>query len=276
MNAPYRYPITINTSFPLQGKMADLVMESLRHEQQKRNRHLITTVPSTLVFFGLLFLIFRDKAWIPILILTTIFGSYNACAFPFYQYSVSEDQTNAKIELKRRHSLVDFIKANLPDRNPARQSLEGAVEVIIEHAVQFICLIALMPFSPFVVFDNLFWLKDYKQLCKALIDGPQDQERQHIRGTKITPPVQLAGSAPTQEPPALPPQPLEVLGGALTLNPDGGIVISGGTAFDRKSTFANFSINGVAISRQSEELLTASQDGSEYSFRFDGNSWAEI
>lgn len=211
------------------------------------------------------------------LVIFPILGMLESTLVPHYFYKVSDDRKSATMTFAYRHEfkrIFPGIPCELLSK--AKEGFGGlllAIIGIITLPLWFPLLSSLMAFE---YLNNIFWLKSYYTWKEQLLKNLKRSGGQtHVRGTHIAPSVQLSGTDPSGAAPPSIPQPLEVLDGLLTLNPNGGIILAGGVSFDSDSTFSGFSFSGFTLTRESAEFLKVSRDGSCHTFRFDGSSWSE-
>jgi hypothetical protein len=273
MSPPYQYPETVNQDDQFTPELMELWDESIKDLKARRNRALLWQVPAFIIFWILGILIFGEWVAAFAVFAIVIFGLVAQAVAPQYEYTASSDRSSAKFELSHTFKLQNLFAYPVGTiRRKAEEGMEGLLVAIVAIVTLPIWWGWYSICYSGTLFNYFWWLKAHKTMTERLRKIAFDPgNRQHIRGTNILPSVQLSGTpaGSTQQ------QPLEVFGKALTLLPDGGIVIAGGAAFDQNSTFSNFSVNGLALTRDSREILKVSHDGSNYLFRFDGNSWAE-
>jgi len=250
--------------------------EAMADLRARRNRALRWQVP-TFVIFWLAALIGLGPSVISLGIVVAVgFGLAYQAHRPNYDYTVSDDQSSAKFHLNHVFRLKYFVEYPMSVLSKGTKGFDHLVFAIIAFFTLPIWWGFTSLFFAFEFLNYMWWLKGFTEWTGRLqkvVDGGDG--RQHIRGTNILPSVQLAGSAPGDAESAAP-EPLEVLGGRLTLNPDGGLVISGGPTFDCNSTFTGFSINGISLTRQSSELLSITAEDKESTFRYDGSRWEAV
>jgi len=273
MTENYLYPEDFDEQNPSPELMA-LWDDAMNRLRKRRTFNLLWQLP----LFGILLLASIVLLGPFALVIFPIFGILDQTIVPHYFYKVSDDRKSAIINLEYRHEFRRiFITLPWELLSKAKEGFGG----LIIGVVGFVTLPFWWPLlSSLLAFDyinNLFWLKSFNKWTDQIKGNMKRRgDPTHIRGTFISPSVQLSGSGPSVSTPPPIPQPLEVLDGLLTLNPDGSIVILGGASFDRNSRFSGFSINGVTLTRESEDLLKGSRDGSDFVFRFEGNSWIAI
>jgi hypothetical protein len=259
-------------------ELMELWQEAMVDLRARRNRALRWQVP-TFVIFWLVALIILGPLVIGLGIVVAVgLGLAYQAQRPNYDYTASDDQSSAKFHLNHIFRLKYFFEYPLGVLSKGKNGFGDLVLAIIAFFTLPIWWGFVSFFYAFEFLNYMWWLKGFTEWTGRLqktVDGGNG--KQHIRGTNILPSVQLSGTAPTgAAPPPIPQRPLEVLDGLLTLLPDGGIALSGGIAFDRNSTFSNFSMNGLTLTRETDAQLKVSHEGSDRLFRFDGNSWLSV
>lgn len=260
-------------------ELLELWQEAMVNLRARRNRAVLWQAPIFILFWLISFSILGEKVAFLVFAVGLSLGLLAQSMRPNYDYTVSDDRLSAKFHLNHIFRIkylfvypIEILRKN------AVESMGGLLIAI----AAFVTLPIWWGFTSLrcslELFNYLWWLKGFNEWTGRLQKiAASSDERQHLRGTNILPSVQLSGTAPTEAaPPPIQQGPLEVLDGLLTLFPDGGIALVGGVVFDRHSTFSNFSMNGLTLTRESEAQLKVSHEGSNRSFGFDGSSWKEI
>lgn len=246
----------------------------------RRNRGLLWQVPLFIVILWAIWTKTPPDAVFPLLIVCLVAcGLASQGMATMFDYNAADDQKSATLRFYHEWSFRSFFAIPLSAFAKAKDGFDGLLIAILAFFTLPIWWGFLSFFQSHQFFNKLWWLKDYSDWRQRLLSNAKsNNNRDHVRGTNILPSVELSGDAPTkaEEDPGTPPQPLEAIDGLLTLNPDGGIILGGGVAFDRNSTFSGFSMNGLTMTRESPELLKVSYEGSDKQFRFDGSRWYPV
>jgi hypothetical protein len=277
MSGNYVYPEKFDQENPT-PELMDLWDEAMIILKARRDRALLWQVPAFIIFWLITFFVSGELFLAVGIVHIVAFGLAAQGIYPNFEYRASDDRKSATLEFCHKWSFKRFIEVPVSAFAKAKEGFGGLLIAIISFFSLPLWWGFISFFYSLVFFNNLWWLKDFLEWRDYLMKkaGSNDQ-RQHLRGTNILPSVQLSGSSPSgAAPPPIQQEPLEVLDGLLTLLPDGGIALAGGIAFDRNSTFTNFSMNGLTLTRETEAQLKVSHEGSDKSFRFDGNSWLSV
>ncbi len=276
MTRDHLYPEEFDQQNPTPEQM-ELWDEAIIALKRKRNLFLIWQVPFFIIFWLSTLAVKHDyiaAVWVAALV---AFGFAAQGIYADFNYKPSEDRKSATLVFSHKWSFKRFFEIPVSAFVKAQEGFGGLLVAIISFFTLPFWWGFVSFFYSFALFNKLWWLKDFYEWRDYLLGNMKSNgDRTHVRGTNILPSVQLSGTGTTGGPPPLPPRALEVLDGVLSLQPDGGIVVAGGASFDRHSSFSGFSINGVTLTRESEELLKASRDGSDFQFRFDGGTWQEV
>lgn len=288
MNENAIYPATLDADTPVTPEIRDLWTQAWRKQRSRRNLALLWQIPLAVVLpFVLLVAIVSAYHFHPIL--GVVIGAVVFVIPPFiaaavghtFEYSVSDDQSSAKIEFRRTWKSIPSVvtDAHKEHTEGAGESFGGCVMAIAAVLTFAICLPAFTLISLPGLVSQFVWLSDYRELMNRYLSESEEPAKTIVRGTNVLPSIVAAGSAPgdSSDTRAVSNDPiLEVLGGRLQLHPDGSVAAEGGVKFEPDSTFENVEINGIKLTRADVGLLRVHHEGEEHAFFFNGSGWSEV
>ncbi len=284
MNQGPIYPATIDKTTPVTPEVRALWQSAYQRVSKKRWLALLWQIPIAIGTLAGLIVLTRYAPMIALTIFIVLFLTLIVLFVLLestFDYSVSDDRRDARIEFQRRWNPVGAtIKKGLKYYiEPATKGIGGCLEMI----PRTLYGIAGFPFFGIVCigmfFDQVVWLSEFKNIMQDHLDGDEEPKKKVVGGTRILPSIEPAGSTPNGDEESVSSQDLaisEVLGGSLLLHSDGCVATKSGVRFEPDSNFDNVDINGMKLIRKDVGLLRVHHEGKDYAFFFNGSSWSEV